>query len=88
MAAPKEQLPSFEKSIEELESIVERIEAGDIDLDQSLAIFERGTKLVAHCRKVLDQAQKKIAELAIDEQGRVTTGIAGGGDEPEGPESE
>ena len=43
----------FEKSLNELEEIVSRLESGDITLDESMALFERGMKLSGDCRKAL-----------------------------------
>ena len=54
---------SFEKSVQELDSIVEKIESGELNLEQSLELFERGVKLTRECRKILDDAEKKIEIL-------------------------
>lgn len=58
-----EQLPDFEKSLEELESLVEQLESGDLSLDQSLKQFKRGVELTRHCQGVLDQAQQTVQTL-------------------------
>ena len=58
-----EQLPDFEKSLEELESLVEQLESGDLSLDQSLKQFKRGVELTRHCQGVLDQAQQTVQKL-------------------------
>ena len=57
----------FEDAFKELESIVERFEHGEMKLDESLALFERGTILAKYCARRLDEAEKKIQELLVDE---------------------
>ena len=61
-AEPKSQ--SFEKLFVELESIVSKLEAGDLSLDESLALFQRGTELSQKCADLLDQAELRVKELA------------------------
>jgi exodeoxyribonuclease VII small subunit len=61
----------FEDAIEQVESVIDQIESGDIGLEQSLADYERATKLIAHCRSILDVAEKRIVELTVDDQGRL-----------------
>ena len=56
-------LPDFEKALEELESLVEQLESGDLSLDQSLQQFKRGVELTRHCQGVLDQAQQSVQKL-------------------------
>ncbi len=56
--------PSFEEAQRELERIVERLEQGQVSLDESLALWERGEALYALCRAKLDGAQGKVEELA------------------------
>ena len=58
-----EKLPDFEKSLEELESLVEQLESGDLSLDQSLKQCRRGGELPRHCQGVLDQAQQTVQTL-------------------------
>ena len=55
--------PDFEKALEELESLVEQLESGDLSLDQSLQQFKRGVELTRHCQSVLDQAQQTVEQL-------------------------
>jgi exodeoxyribonuclease VII small subunit len=59
---PKD-LPDFEKALEELESLVEQLESGDLSLDQSLQQFKRGVELTRHCQGVLEQAQQTVEQL-------------------------
>ncbi len=51
---------NFEKSLAELEEIVKKLEGGNISLDEMLKYFEKGTKLVADCNKVLDETEAKL----------------------------
>jgi exodeoxyribonuclease VII small subunit len=56
-------LPDFEKSLEELEALVEQLESGELNLDQSLQQFKRGVELTRHCQSVLEQAQQTVEQL-------------------------
>jgi len=58
-----DKLPDFEKALEELESLVEQLESGDLNLDQSLKQFKRGVELTRHCQGVLDKAQQSVEKL-------------------------
>jgi exodeoxyribonuclease VII small subunit len=60
---------SFEASLGELERIVEQLEAGDLPLEQSLELFERGVRLSRECQKRLDEAERKVEILLKDEDG-------------------
>jgi exodeoxyribonuclease VII small subunit len=60
---------SFEKSLADLEKIVEKMEEGGLSLNESLALFEKGVKLARFLREELDKAEKKIAILLEDERG-------------------
>ena len=62
---------SFEKSLVELEKIVEKMEEGGLSLNESLALFEKGVKLARFLREELDKAEKKIAILLKDENGEI-----------------
>lgn len=68
---------SFEKALEELESIVKRLESGDVELEQSIAIYERGAALKAHCEKKLKDAELKVEKIVLGEDGSVTLEPAG-----------
>jgi exodeoxyribonuclease VII small subunit len=57
------QLPDFEKSLEELEDLVEQLESGELNLDQSLNQFKRGVELTRHCQAVLQKAQQTVEKL-------------------------
>ena len=54
---------SFEAAFEELEGIVQALEAGGLPLDESLALFERGQALAAHCNTLLDEAELRVEKL-------------------------
>lgn len=55
--------PDFEKSLAELEQIVERMEQGELSLDESLKQFERGVALTRSCQTALQQAEQKVEIL-------------------------
>ena len=55
---------TFEQAQAELEQIVERLERGQVPLDEAIALWERGEQLHAFCRGKLDAAQGKVEELA------------------------
>ena len=55
---------TFESAQRELEQIVERLERGQVELDETIALWERGEELYRFCRSKLDGAQGKIEELA------------------------
>jgi exodeoxyribonuclease VII small subunit len=53
----------FEASLERLTSIVDRLENGDLGLEESLALFEEGIRLARHAQERLDAAEKRVEEL-------------------------
>ena len=55
--------PDFERSLSELESLVERLERGDLPLEDALKTFERGVELTRHCQTSLKSAQQKVEIL-------------------------
>lgn len=55
---------NFEQSVKRLEEIVRQLERGDVALDESLKLFQEGTKLVQSCAKLLDQAELEIVKLS------------------------
>ncbi|MFZ3091406.1 MAG: exodeoxyribonuclease VII small subunit [Nitrospirota bacterium] len=59
----------FEEAIRRLEEIVNRLETGDIPLDDSIKLFEEGVKLYQICLKRLDEAEKKVEILLKDKNG-------------------
>lgn len=60
---------SFETALAELESIVSRLEAGDVPLEQSIEIYQRGSQLRAYCDQKLQDAQAKIERITLDDGG-------------------
>jgi exodeoxyribonuclease VII small subunit len=63
---------SFEQALKELESIVGRLERGDVELEESIAIYERGEALRGHCDKLLKQAEAKVEKLTLGSDGKPT----------------
>jgi exodeoxyribonuclease VII small subunit len=61
---------SFEKAVAELESIVARLERGDVALDQSIEIYERGEALKKHCETLLSAAENRIEKIRLDRAGK------------------
>ena len=68
-AAPITALP-FEKALAELEEIVKRLERGDVPLEDSIAIYERGEALKKHCEALLAKATARIEEITIGPDGQ------------------
>jgi exodeoxyribonuclease VII small subunit len=60
---------SFEVALKELEQIVTRLERGDVDLEQSIEIYERGEALRTHCDQLLKRAEAKVERITLDAQG-------------------
>jgi exodeoxyribonuclease VII small subunit len=56
-------LPDLEAAMAEISDLVEKMEHGELTLEQSLAHFERGVTLVKHCQKILAQAEQKVKIL-------------------------
>ena len=67
----KEKEMNFEKALAELEQIVGKMEKGNLALNESLALFEKGVKLTRFLRAELDKAEKKIEILLKDERGEL-----------------
>ena len=63
---------TFEKAIEELESIVKRLEEGKVPLEESVAIYERGEALKQRCEELLRQAEARVEKITLDAQGKPT----------------
>ncbi len=60
---------SFERALKELESIVGRLERGDVELEESITIYERGEALKEHCDRLLKQAEAKVEKLTFANDG-------------------
>ena len=63
---------SFEDSIKALEDLVKELEAGGIDLDRSIEIYEKAVVLRNHCRQILDDSERKIQKI-MESSGAVKT---------------
>ena len=63
---------SFERAIEELESIVRRLEDGKVSLEESVAIYERGEALKRRCEDLLRQAEARVQKITLDASGNPT----------------
>ena len=61
---------SFEKAVAELESIVARLERGDVALEESISIYERGEALKKHCETLLAAAENRIEKIRLDRAGK------------------
>jgi exodeoxyribonuclease VII small subunit len=68
-AGPDIATMSFEDALRELEQIVHRLEAGDVPLDDSIRIYERGAALKAYCDKRLKEAELKIEKVKVGADG-------------------
>lgn len=62
----------FERAIEELESIVKRLEEGKVPLEESVAIYERGEALKRRCEHLLAQAETRVNKIMTDSSGNPT----------------
>jgi exodeoxyribonuclease VII small subunit len=63
---------SFERAIEELESIVKRLEEGKVPLEESVVIYERGETLKRRCEELLRQAEARVEKITLDATGKPT----------------
>jgi exodeoxyribonuclease VII small subunit len=63
---------TFERALKELEGIVSRLERGDVELEESIAIYERGEVLRDHCDHLLRQAEAKVEKITLGSDGSPT----------------
>ncbi|MEX0308346.1 MAG: exodeoxyribonuclease VII small subunit [Ruegeria sp.] len=68
---PVEQM-TFEQAMKELESVVGQLERGDVALDQSIALYERGAALKKRCEDELKRAEEKVAAITLNADGQPT----------------
>ncbi len=61
---------SFEQALKELEAIVDRLEKGDVELEASIQIYERGEALKAHCDALLRKAVAKVERISLNAAGQ------------------
>ena len=78
---PKKQTPiDFEAALKELEALVEKMEQGDIRLEESLQYFERGVQLTRQCQQALQAAEQKV-QILLEKGGGAETRPFGDDDE-------
>lgn len=65
--------PGFEQALAELEALIDKIESGQVGLEECLTHYERGMKLIGRCKGVLDQAQTRIAKLNVNADGSLSS---------------
>ncbi|WP_432200539.1 exodeoxyribonuclease VII small subunit [Erythrobacter sp. W53] len=63
---------NFEDALRALESVVRRLESGEVPLDESIDLYEQGEKLRAHCQSRLDAAQARIEKIVSNSEGKPT----------------
>ncbi|MCD1624873.1 MAG: exodeoxyribonuclease VII small subunit [Paracoccaceae bacterium] len=61
---------SFEEAMKELETVVAQLERGDVALDQSINLYERGAELKKRCEAKLKEAEEKVAAITLDGEGQ------------------
>jgi exodeoxyribonuclease VII small subunit len=66
---------SFEDALRALEDVVRRLESGDVPLDESISLYERGEALRAHCQARLDAAQARIEKIVAGPDGRASSTV-------------
>lgn len=70
--AEKKPAVDFEQSLDSLQSLVERLESGDLSLEESLSAFEQGVTLTRDCQQALTQAEQKVTQL-LEQDGQPVT---------------
>ena len=63
---------TFEQAMSELERIVTQLEKGDVPLEDSISLYEKGAELKKRCETKLKEAEQKVAAITLDEEGSVT----------------
>ena len=63
---------TFEQAMSELERIVTELERGDVPLEDSISLYEKGAELKKRCETKLKEAEQKVAAITLDEHGSVT----------------
>jgi exodeoxyribonuclease VII small subunit len=66
---------SFEDSYNKLEQVIQKLESGELSLEESVALYEEGIKLAAHCGRKLDDAQLKVTQLLSAVTSEVDEGL-------------
>jgi exodeoxyribonuclease VII small subunit len=73
--APEIAEMSFEQALRALEDVVKRLESGDVPLEESIGLYERGEQLRRHCQARLDAAQARIEKIVAGPDGRATGAV-------------
>jgi exodeoxyribonuclease VII small subunit len=76
---PKDPDLGFEEALEQVEAIIEKVESGQIGLEEAIAQYERGAALILRCRKILDRAEQRVQELTA-QMGAKASGAEGDGE--------
>jgi exodeoxyribonuclease VII small subunit len=63
---------SFEVAMAELEHVVDRLDRGDVPLEESIALYERGEALKSHCEAKLRDAEERVAKITVGGDGQAT----------------
>ena len=63
---------SFEEAMRALEDVVNKLDQGDVPLDESIALYQRGAELKARCEAKLKEAEEKVAAITLDADGTPT----------------
>ncbi len=71
-SAPEIAAMSFEDALRALEDVVRKLEGGDVPLDDSISLYERGEQLRKHCQARLDAAQARIEKIVLQSDGTVS----------------
>jgi len=66
---------SFEKALLALEDVVRKLESGEVPLDESISLYERGEQLRRHCQARLDAAQARIEKIVATPDGRASSAV-------------
>lgn len=70
MARKKTEPMKYEEAVERLEQVVRELERGDLSLEASLQLFQEGIELTRLCSRLLDEAERRIEKLTLDEDGQ------------------
>jgi exodeoxyribonuclease VII small subunit len=71
MTVKEQQGKKFEDAMAELEKVVDRLESGELSLEESLGAFQEGVSLVQHCNQKLNEVERKIELLVKDKEGKL-----------------
>lgn len=74
---------AFEEALAELESLIKKLEAGSVDLADSIASYERGAALASHCSRLLEATERKVERLVLGSDGKAAEAPLELEDDPE-----